>query len=95
MEQVPRVGIRELRNSVAGVVRRAANGERVVITVDGVPTALLGPLTPDAGGVTLDDLIAAGLVLPPGRLDHPEPPEPVSLPIDTRSVRVLGELRGE
>ncbi len=39
-----RVGVRELRNSVAAVVRRAAAGERLVITVDGRPAAQLGPL---------------------------------------------------
>ena len=54
-----RVGIRELRNNVAAVVRRASRGERVVVTVDGVPAAQLGPLEATAG-VTLDDLVAAG-----------------------------------
>ena len=44
-----RVGIRELRNQVAAVVRRAAAGERVVVTVDGRPVAQLGPLEPGAG----------------------------------------------
>ena len=91
-----RVGIRELRANVAALVRRAASGERVVITSDGVPVAVLGPLTPDGagGGVTMDDLVAAGLVVPPGRGDRPEAPEPATLPIDTRSSRVLDELRG-
>ncbi len=89
-----RVGIRDLRNNVAAVVRRAAGRERVVVTSDGVPVAVLGPLAPAAGAVTLDDLIAAGLVIPPGRRDHPSAPEPASLPVDTRSSRVLDELRG-
>ena len=88
-----RVGIRELRNSVAAVVRRAANGERIVVTVDGVATAQLGPLEP-MGGVTLDDLVAAGLVLPPGRRDHPEPVELEDVPVDARPDRILDELRG-
>ena len=92
---VGRVGIRELRANVAALVRRAASGERVVVTSDGVPVAVLGPLSPDGGaGVTMDDLVAAGLVVPPGRTDRPEPPEPATLPIDTRSSRVLDELRG-
>src|SRR5918994_5940490 len=70
-----RVGIRELRNNVAAVVRRAAGGERVVVTVDGVPAAQIGPLEAGArAGVTLDDLVAAGLVRPPGRRDPPEAP---------------------
>ena len=90
-----RVGIRDLRANVAALVRRAASGERVVITSDGVPVAVLGPLSPDGGtGVTIDDLVAAGLVVPPGRADRPDAPEPASLPIDTRSSRVLDELRG-
>jgi len=87
------VGIRELRNNVAAVVRRAARGERIVVTVDGVATAQLGPLEP-VGGVTLDDLVAAGLVLPPGRRDHPGPVDPEDVPVDTRADRVLDELRG-
>lgn len=88
------VGIRELRNNVAAVVRRAGAGERIVITSDGRPVAMLGPLAPASAGVTLDDLIAAGLVDPPGRLDRPTDPEPAMLPIDARISRVLDELRG-
>ncbi len=89
-----RVGVRELRNSVAAVVRRAAAGERMVITVDGLPAAMLGPLEPGGGGPTLDDLVAAGLVEPPGRSDHPPAPEPANLPIDARASRALTDLRG-
>ena len=87
------VGIRELRNNVAAVVRRAARGERIVVTVDGVATAQLGPLEP-SGGVTLDDLVAAGLVLPPGRRDHPASVDPEDVPVDARPDRILDELRG-
>lgn len=87
------VGIRELRNSVAAVVRRAARGERIVVTVDGVATAQLGPLEP-VGGVTLDDLVAAGLVLPPGRRDRPAAPDLEDVPVDARPDRVLDDLRG-
>lgn len=90
-----RVGIRELRNQVAAVVRRASTGERVVITVDGVATAQLGPLTPDsAGTVTLDDLVAAGLVTPPARLDRPAAATAEDVPVDIRPDGVLDELRG-
>ncbi|HUP85118.1 MAG TPA: type II toxin-antitoxin system prevent-host-death family antitoxin [Acidimicrobiales bacterium] len=89
-----RVGVRELRANVAALVRRASSGERVVITSDGVPVAVLGPITPAATGVTLDDLVAAGLLVPPGRSDHPDPPTPANVPIDTRSSRILDDLRG-
>ena len=90
---VDRVGIRELRNQVAAVVRRAAAGERVVVTLDGVPVAQLGPLSP-AGGLTLDDLVAAGLAVPPRRPDRPAPPVPADVPVDVRPAAVLDELRG-
>jgi prevent-host-death family protein len=88
-----RVGIRELRNNVAAVVRRASRGERVVVTVDGVPAAQLGPLEATAG-VTLDDLVAAGLLDPPGRRDRPPAPELEDAPVDVRPDAVLDELRG-
>lgn len=90
-----RVGIRELRNNVAAVVRRAAAGERVVVTVDGRPVAMLGPLEPDtATGPSLDDLVASGLVGAARRPDHPPAPEPHTLPVDARAARVLDAVRG-
>lgn len=88
-----RVGIRELRNNVAAVVRRAGNGERIVITVDGEPVAQLAPLTP-ADRPSIDDLAAAGLVRLPGRSDRPPPPEPFGVPVDVRFSSVIAELRG-
>jgi prevent-host-death family protein len=88
-----RVGIRELRNNVAAVVRRAAGGERVVVTVDGVPVAQLGPLE-GATALSVDDLVAAGLALPPGRRDRPGAPEPEDAPVDIRIDGVLRDLRG-
>jgi prevent-host-death family protein len=39
-----KVASRELRNDTAGVLRRAAEGESVEITVNGKPVAELGPL---------------------------------------------------
>lgn len=39
-----RVASRELRNDTAGVLRRAASGERLEITVNGLPVAEVGPL---------------------------------------------------
>ena len=89
-----RVGVRELRNQVASVVRRAGAGERIVVTVDGEPVAQLGPLEP-TGRPTLDDLAAAGLVRLPGRPDRPGPPEPFGVPVDVRLASVMAELRGE
>jgi prevent-host-death family protein len=39
-----RVASRELRNDTAGVLRRAAAGEVVQVTVNGEPVAELGPI---------------------------------------------------
>lgn len=96
-----RVGIRELRNNVAAVVRRAAAGERIVVTVDGVATAQLGPLhRDDAWGLSLDDLVATGLLQPPAAGDYrrrdrlPHPREMEDVPVDVRLDAVLDELRG-
>lgn len=89
-----RVGIRELRNNVAAVVRRAGAGERIVVTVDGVPAAQLGPLDAPRAP-TLDDLVAAGLARPPGRRDRPAPPPAEDTPVDIRPDSVLDELRGQ
>jgi len=89
-----RVGIRELRNQVAAVVRRAGAGERIVVTVDGKPVAQLGPLDAPAGA-TLDDLLAAGLAVPPGRRDRPPAPDAEDAPVDIRPDSVLDELRGQ
>jgi prevent-host-death family protein len=89
-----RLGIRELRANVAAVVRRASAGERITITVDGVPVAQLGPLDPTPAALTLDDLVAAGLAHPPGRRDRPGDAEPEDVPVDARPDRVLDELRG-
>jgi prevent-host-death family protein len=85
--------VRELRNDVAAVLRRAASGERIVVTVDGVPTAQLGPLEP-AGEPTLDDLVATGLVQPPRRPGPLTDPDPVDPPVDIRLDDVLDGLRG-
>ena len=86
------VGVRELRNQVAAVVRRAASGDEVVVTVDGRPVARLVPLEPQ-GRATLDDLVAGGFVEPPGRSDRPSPPPPAMIPVDLDIDAVLDEIR--
>jgi prevent-host-death family protein len=88
------IGVRELRNNVAAVLRRAEAGERIVVTVDGRPVAQIGPLTPDANGVTLWDLAAAGLVEPPRRHDRPTDPAPLPVPADLDADRLLESTRG-
>jgi prevent-host-death family protein len=44
VERVATIPQRELRNNVSEVLRRAEQGERFTITVDGRPVAALGPL---------------------------------------------------
>src|SRR3954451_6682035 len=78
------VGIRELRANVAAFVRRAGDGERIVLTVAGEPVAQLGPLDPLDGAPTLDDLAARGLVVLARRTDRPEPELHLPLTAGTR-----------
>ena len=87
------IGVRELRNNVAAVLRRAAAGERVVVTVDGLPVAQLGPIEP-VGQPTLEDLVATGLVQAPQRRVEAAESSPVDLAVDVRIDDVLAELRG-
>lgn len=89
-----RLGIRELRATAAASVRQAATGERIVVTVDGRPVAQLGPLGTDEGHTSLDDLVAAGLVIAPRRVGVARPTEPVPAWAGARLDRLLRELRG-
>jgi prevent-host-death family protein len=84
-----RVGIRELRNYASRVVRRAQAGQRIVITVDGVPAAQIGPLDDGHPTRTIDDLIAAGLVIPPRTSVPPPPPMPMPSPGGASSTEIL------
>jgi prevent-host-death family protein len=93
-EHIERVGVRELRNNVAAVLRQARAGQRVLVTVDGRPVAQLGPIAPDATGVTLWDLAAAGLIEPPRRPDRPAAPAPLPMPADLSAERLLRATRG-
>lgn len=91
-----RLGIRDLRNATADAVRRAGNGERIIITVDGRPVAQLGPLEPaQAADLTLDDLIARGALIAPRDNDLREPEEAVDLWAGSRIDRAAAELRGD
>jgi prevent-host-death family protein len=90
---IDRIGVRELRNQVAAVIRRAGDGERLIVTVDGKPVAQLGPLTPDESGVTLWDLAGAGLVEPPRRSDRPPEPAPLPVAADLRVDRLMDQVR--
>ncbi len=87
------IGIRQLRQSLATAVRRAKNGERVVITVDGEAVAQIGPVESLSHGITLTELIARGLVIAPRRRVEGESREPVVLYAGVRIDRALQEVR--
>jgi antitoxin (DNA-binding transcriptional repressor) of toxin-antitoxin stability system len=84
--------IRRLRGDLATAVRRAAEGERTVVTVGGRPMAQLGPL--DDGAPSLDRLVANGGLVPPRRTTPWRPPAAVSIWSGVRIDRALVELRG-
>jgi prevent-host-death family protein len=84
--------IRSLRADLAATVRRAGAGERVVVTVGGVPTAVLAPV--DDQAPDLARLVAAGAVVPPRRTTPWRPPAPVAVWAGVRLDRALADLRG-
>jgi prevent-host-death family protein len=86
------LGVRELRSELAGAVRRAAAGERTVITAHGRPVAQLAPL--DEAAPDIDRLISAGALVPPRRAGPFREPEPVAVWSGVRIDRALRELRG-
>ncbi|MEE9414103.1 MAG: hypothetical protein V3V01_02390 [Acidimicrobiales bacterium] len=91
-----KIGMRDLRSTLTASLRRAETGERIVITIGGKPTAILGPLEPTAQS-SLDTLYAAGLAIPPrtsipGRRGTTPPPS--TLPVDIRLADVLADIRG-
>ena len=87
-----RIGIRELRNHTSGAIRRAMAGERIIITIDGVPSAQLGPLNAGDHPASIADLIAAGLLQGPRATSPPSPPQPVRAP-GPSSTEILREHR--
>ena len=88
-----RIAIRELRNRASQVVRRARAGERLIITVDGVPAAEIGPIRTAERAGSLEELIASGAVIGARRRGAGRAPEPVPAPSGRSSTSVLRELR--
>jgi prevent-host-death family protein len=86
------IGIRELRSELAGAIRRAASGERTVITAHGHPLAQLAPL--DEAAPDIDRLISSGALIPPRRTGSWRAPGPVAVWSGVRIDRALKELRG-
>lgn len=90
-----RLGIRDLRSRLTSLVRRAGDGERILVTIAGRPVAQLGPVEPVGGPPTIDDLASRGMLHPARRSDRPDRPDVV---VDTwtggRLDRALREVRG-
>jgi len=90
---VDRIAVRELRNQASKVVRRARSGERLIITVDGVPAAEIGPVSAAGRATSLAELITSGAVLAPRTRSVPPRPEPLRPPSDRSSSDILRQLR--
>jgi prevent-host-death family protein len=88
-----RIPIRELRNQASRVVRRARAGERVIITVDGVPAAEIGPVSTAERATSLEELIATGAVVAARVRTVGRPAQPVPAPSGRSSLDVLHQLR--
>jgi prevent-host-death family protein len=88
-----RVALRELRNQASRVVRRARAGERLIITVDGIPAAEIGPVRAADVTATVDELIATGSVVAPRSRAPQRPARPQPAPTGRSSSDVLRELR--
>jgi prevent-host-death family protein len=88
-----RIAVRELRNQASRVVRRARAGERLIITVDGVPAAEIGPVSPATGVASLDELIATGAVVAARVTAAAPSAKPLPSPSGRSSSDVLHRLR--
>jgi prevent-host-death family protein len=91
------IGARELRADLARHLRRAASGERIVVTMGGRPAVALVALTDSNDSdddVTIDTLVAAGAVVPPRRTTAGRPRPPIPVWSGARLDRLLRELRG-
>jgi prevent-host-death family protein len=88
---VERIALRELRNQASRIVRRARAGERLIITVDGVPAAQIVPLDPGDREVTMEELIAQGRLIAPRATAVSIAPAPV----DLAGVRPLSDIVAE
>lgn len=89
MDSIP---VRQLNQDTAGVLARVERGESLEITSRGRAIARLVPTTP-AGLDELDDLIAAGRVVPATNRDPFVLPDgPVE---DTDAGELLSTLRAE
>ena len=89
-----RVSIRELRNDVSRIVRRANAGERLIVTNNGVAVAEIRPLEEGSTEQRIQGLIAAGKLIAPTRTGPPRRPTPIKVE-GPSSEETLDDLRRE
>jgi prevent-host-death family protein len=89
------IGIRDLRKDLSSHVKRVAAGETIIVTVDGEPRAKLVPVEPGSNPRTIEELIAAGRVLPARREGQPPRPAPPRIKGLRPTREVLDEVRSE
>jgi prevent-host-death family protein len=88
------LGIREFRADLAAHVKRAAAGTPTTISIGGRPAAVLGPLTEQAAGTSIEALVASGALIAPRRVDHRLADGTVPTWGGVRLDRLLREIRG-
>lgn len=82
------IGIKELRDTLTRTIRRVEAGDRVEITRDGKPVALIVPVPADP----LARLVADGRARPPSRPFRPRVPA-TAWPLDRTSTEIISEGR--
>jgi antitoxin (DNA-binding transcriptional repressor) of toxin-antitoxin stability system len=87
------VTVRQLRNDVSRILRRAQAGERLIVTSNGVAVAETGPLQERPEKPTLEELIASGRVIPPRSRAAPGPAHPIVFDGPMTSEEILEEHR--
>jgi len=93
MDGKHKTSMTDLRKDLASYLRVANSGEQVIITVDGKPFASLGPLEAQ-NEITIDHLVAGGLVNKPLRDQPLGDPEAAILPADSNVSAIIREVRG-
>lgn len=88
------LGIRELREQSAKYVQRAGAGENIVVTVNGEPVALLGPLQSSHAQLSITELIARTALIAPRRKDRFKLAEPIAVHSGARIDQLLRDVRG-
>ena len=93
MDGIQKVPMSLMRKNFASYLRVANRGEQLIVTVDGEPLAVVGPLSA-MSSVTLEQLVAAGLIVQPSVDYFPEQPAEMFFPVDIDPIALLKEIRG-